>query len=116
VRFPAAVAVVVAVPLLLAGRAMSRALVAVVRAASEPSAVVVGSAGVGTNGCVVFSGGAVECWGYDGVGHLGTRVVPSTATVFNSTPVAVKGIGAAEAVSTDGEVACALLSGGSVKC
>jgi alpha-tubulin suppressor-like RCC1 family protein len=104
------------VALSLTGAAMPRSSVVGVGLASVPSAVVVGQAGPSGNGCVVFSGGTVDCWGYNGYGQLGTRVVPSTATAFRSTPVAAKGISTAKAVGTGGNTTCALLSGGTVKC
>jgi len=112
-RFLAALVVVVAVvPLLLARSAMSHASVAAVGTASVPSAVVVGESGY-TNGCVVFSGGSVKCWGYNGYGQLGTG---SDTTAFSATPMAVKGISSAKAVSIVRNATCVLLSGGTVKC
>src|SRR5205809_600515 len=104
------------VALSLTGAAMPRASVAGISAVSVPSAIVVGNEGPYTNGCVVFSGGTVDCWGYNGYGQLGTGTVPSAATTFSSTPVAVKGISTAKAVSIGGNATCALLSGGTVKC
>jgi alpha-tubulin suppressor-like RCC1 family protein len=104
------------VALTVTGAAMPRTSVTSAGAVSVPSAIVVGNAGPYTDGCVVFSGGTIECWGYNGYGQLGTGSIPTQARVFRSTPVAVKRISSAKAVGTGGNTTCALLSGGTVKC
>jgi alpha-tubulin suppressor-like RCC1 family protein len=61
--------------------------------------------------CALVSGGAVECWGANGEGQLGTG---STAPV--DFPAAVPGITGATAVAAGSAHACAIVAGGSVKC
>jgi alpha-tubulin suppressor-like RCC1 family protein len=64
--------------------------------------------------CALLSSGSIDCWGYNGFGELGTG---STEPEYSPTPVAVKGITNAVAVSAVGDFyTCALLSGGTVKC
>jgi alpha-tubulin suppressor-like RCC1 family protein len=64
--------------------------------------------------CALLSGGSIDCWGYNGFGELGTG---STVPEYSPTPVAVKGITNAVAVSAVGDFyTCALLSGGTIKC
>jgi len=71
----------------------------------------------GQDSCAVLSGGTVECWGENVFGQLGNGTTGVTTSVtVGSTPVAVKGISSAKAVSTSGFHACALLSGGSLRC
>ena len=72
-----------------------------------------GAKAVSTSGPqrALLVGGAVKCWGYNGSGQLGN------GTTTNSlTPVAVKGLSGAIAVSVSETHACALLSGGIVQC
>jgi alpha-tubulin suppressor-like RCC1 family protein len=64
--------------------------------------------------CALISGGSIKCWGYNGFGELGNG---STVPEYSPTPVAVKGITNAVAVSAVGDFhTCALLSTGSIKC
>lgn len=62
--------------------------------------------------CVVYDSGAIQCWGDNNKGQLGTG-----RSYFASSPVDVSGLssGAAE-VSVDGNATCALTSAGGVKC
>lgn len=62
--------------------------------------------------CAAVSGGA-KCWGYDVHGQLGN----DTATANRSTPVDVLGLTAGVAtVAAGGNHACALTTGGGLKC
>jgi alpha-tubulin suppressor-like RCC1 family protein len=64
--------------------------------------------------CALISDGSIKCWGYNGFGELGNG---STTPEYSPTPVAVKGITNAVAVSAVGDFhTCALLSTGSIKC
>ena len=62
--------------------------------------------------CAVVSHGRVTCWGGYWDGKLGDGKSDGTAY----TPVPVKGIHTATAISTGSTHACALLAGGTVKC
>jgi alpha-tubulin suppressor-like RCC1 family protein len=62
--------------------------------------------------CVVLSNGNVDCWGSNLWGQLGDGKM----TTPSATPVAVKGITNAKAVSLEADYACALLATGGVKC
>jgi alpha-tubulin suppressor-like RCC1 family protein len=78
--------------------------------------------------CALLAGGAVECWGDNNNGQLGDGTVsgPKKCGTYacSPTPVAVSGITDATHISAagdtssdgDGDHACALLAGGSVKC
>jgi len=84
-----------------------------------------------SNGCALLSGGTVQCWGYNAYGQLGVGTIygPDTSCyeeTCSTTPVAVDeptdgGLTGAEltgavAVSVGTDVACALMSGGTVEC
>ena len=60
--------------------------------------------------CAVTTGGAVECWGQNLFGQLGTG-----NTTGSSTPVVVIGSGAAQVAAGDSHT-CALMTSGAVKC
>jgi len=62
--------------------------------------------------CAVLSGGAVECWGYDGYGALGD----GSGNPLVTGPIAVSGITTATAVAVGVNAACALLADGTVQC
>jgi alpha-tubulin suppressor-like RCC1 family protein len=61
--------------------------------------------------CALLSDGTAKCWGDGDLGQLGNG-----STENSRTPVAVRGIKNASAVSVGTMHACALLSGSSVKC
>ncbi len=78
---------------------------ACVSSALAPSAIAVGA----RHACALLSSG-VWCWGYDGYGQLGTG---STSPLFQTTPVAVTGLGSdVTAISVGDETSCAIVSGG----
>jgi alpha-tubulin suppressor-like RCC1 family protein len=81
-----------------------------VKGISTAKAVSTGGAG----GCALLSGGTIKCWGYNAEGQLGNGGKPYIQ--FSSTPVSVKGISTAKAVSTGSRGSCALLAGGTIKC
>lgn len=70
------------------------------------------SAGTGF-ACAVLTTGSIDCWGSNAQGQLGTGSASPDKSV---TPVVVKGIGNAVAVSARWGSACALLTTGTVKC
>jgi alpha-tubulin suppressor-like RCC1 family protein len=69
----------------------------------------------------LFDGFSVDCWGDNYEGELGdgTTGGPDSCAGLapcSTTPLPVSGITNATAISTNGDEACALLSGGSVDC
>jgi alpha-tubulin suppressor-like RCC1 family protein len=62
--------------------------------------------------CALLSTGAVKCWGRGDYGQLGD----GTSTVSTSVPVTVSGVSSATSISVGAYSACALISGGTVKC
>jgi len=75
---------------------------------------VIAIAAGGGSTCAIVTGGAVKCWGSDDHGELGdgTNGTPTT----NPSPVAVVGITNAIALGARGDVTCAALQTGAVKC
>jgi len=74
----------------------------------------------GEDTCALLSGGTVKCWGWNPYGQLGdgTSAGPQTCggNACSTMPVAVVGLSGATAITTNGESACAVLSGGTVEC
>jgi alpha-tubulin suppressor-like RCC1 family protein len=77
---------------------------------------------LGGASCALLSGGTVQCWGFNNQGELGngTATGPDTCNgssqSCSTTPVAVRNLTGATAISVGNDSACALLSGGTVKC
>jgi len=92
--------------------------------ASTPRVVpgVSGATAVATNGeatCALLSTGAVECWGSNVDGELGTSSVDSGVPGgTSSVPIVVSGLPRATAIAmgSEGEHACALLLDGTIRC
>ncbi len=70
---------------------------------------------VGLTSCVLRSDASVACWGYDSDGQLGDAGAFNNGA-YSSTAVAVQGVTNATAVSVGDYHACALLTGGNLKC
>jgi len=101
-------------PQTCAGSACSASPVAV-SGLSGASAIATGN----EHSCALVSG-AVECWGANFFGELGTgsSTGPETCSggACSTTPVTVSGLSGVTAIAAGGEDTCALLSGGAVKC
>jgi len=80
----------------------------VVKGINNARAVSVGD----SDTCALLSDGTVKCWGWNEIGQLGN----GQGGRINETPVAVKDIANATAISMGGNHACAIHSGGRVKC
>jgi len=65
--------------------------------------------------CAVLTDGTVKCWGSNYRGNLGIEEDYET-TAGSATPVKVTGITTATSIAAGGNHACALLTGGTVKC
>ncbi len=79
---------------------------------------VTGATAVATNGieaCAVLSSGAVECWGNNLGGEVGSGTVVSGNTV-SPVPAMVSGLTLATAVALGSDYACALLRDGTIQC
>jgi alpha-tubulin suppressor-like RCC1 family protein len=64
------------------------------------------------NNCALTSGGAVKCWGFGVFGEMGNG-----SNTSSNVPVDVSGLSSGvSAISSGTEHACALISGGTVKC
>ncbi len=66
----------------------------------------------GSTGCALSSGGEVKCWGDGGNGTLGN----GQNNITSSTPVSVQNISNAISIGITGSTACAVISGGTIKC
>lgn len=62
--------------------------------------------------CVIVTGGAVQCWGYNGFGQIGI----STATSQSTTPVSVPNLSNAVALGAGARHSCAVINDGSIRC
>jgi alpha-tubulin suppressor-like RCC1 family protein len=99
------------------GTACSPAPVAVTGLSASVESV---AAGDGQT-CALLAGGTVACWGANDIGQLGdgsTSGPEMCQSQFScsTTPSVVSGVSGATAVATNGEEACAVVSGGAVKC
>ena len=79
-------------------------------------AIAIGAEHGANHTCALLGNGSVECWGYDGDGELGNGTVTVTSPYGSATPGLVSNVTTAISITALGEAACALLSGGSVKC
>jgi alpha-tubulin suppressor-like RCC1 family protein len=75
----------------------------------------------GTQTCALLVGGSLECWGYNGYGQLGVGTSSGPHTCRDgapcaTTPVAVRGIVNATAITAGNDHTCALLATGAVDC
>jgi len=66
--------------------------------------------------CALLSNGTVECWGANDSGQLGNGTTSPDNAAGSTTPVVVSGLSGVTAISAGPEEACALMSGGTVKC
>jgi len=88
--------------------------------AATPSPVARALSAGGDDTCALLGGGSVDCWGDNAHGQLGIGTSSGPAACSGdpcaTTPVAVRGITTAIAISTGSDHTCALLAGGSVDC
>jgi alpha-tubulin suppressor-like RCC1 family protein len=87
-------------------------------ASGSPNTVTVSA---GTAACVVLSGGTVKCWGSNESGELGIDATTGPDTCGSGlpcsiTPRALESLSGVTVVSAGYQAACAILSGGTVKC
>jgi alpha-tubulin suppressor-like RCC1 family protein len=99
------------IPLAVKGISTATAISAGGDSGESPGA---GGAAAAGGACALLSGGTVKCWGDNAYGQLGNGSKPTIG--FSSTPVSVKGISSAKALSTGSRGSCALLAGGTVEC
>ena len=67
--------------------------------------------------CIVTTTQSVKCWGYGGYGNLGNGYFGSSSgAIFSSTPVDVFNLTSVSEVAVGDNAACALTTGGAVKC
>jgi alpha-tubulin suppressor-like RCC1 family protein len=90
------------------GTHANRAAPVAVRGLADATAVSAGGSG---HSCALRSNATVACWGYNRFGELGDGTRRSRAT-----PVAVRGLTDATAISAGQDHSCALRSGGGVVC
>jgi len=88
--------------------------------AATPSPVARALSAGGDDTCALLGGGSVDCWGDNAHGQLGIGTSSGPAACNGdpcaTTPVAVRGITTAIAISAGSDHTCALLAGGSVDC
>jgi alpha-tubulin suppressor-like RCC1 family protein len=81
------------------------------------TAIAIGSEeGVADHTCALLSSGSIRCWGYDYDGELGDGTRITTSPPGTATLSTVSGITDATAITAWFGGACALISGGTVKC
>jgi len=84
-----------------------------------PTAVTQISAGSGS-GCVLIAGGTVKCWGNNSYGQLGDDSLTSRLTPVSvkelTRDFSLKDLSGVSSISVGDGYACALLTGGTVKC
>lgn len=61
--------------------------------------------------CALVAGGAVKCWGYNGMGQLGDTTFSDRAT-----PVSVSGLTGATQIAAGSAHTCVLVAGGGAQC
>jgi alpha-tubulin suppressor-like RCC1 family protein len=88
--------------------------------AATPSPVARALSAGGDDTCALLAGGSIDCWGDNAQGQLGIGTSSGPAACNGdpcaTTPVAVRGVTTAVAISAGGDHTCALLAGGSVDC
>jgi alpha-tubulin suppressor-like RCC1 family protein len=85
--------------------------------AGKVTAISSGSdAGSGDTTCALLASGSVQCWGYNGEGELGNGTTALAAPFGKATPLTVTGLSNVTALDVHDVGACALISGGTVKC